>query len=397
MDRVEADPEEYYPLELETSCKVGAPILDFDTTSYMEPKSAKRLSRADHFSVASAKMSLEDAGITLEEVEEDRYRPANLDPGRAGVLMGTNFGGLRSLENNFTRFQERGSRGVSAYLVPKIMPNSAAGILSIFFGLEGFSVVSSSACASSTHAIAMAASLLKEDRADMVIAGGTEAVITPFMISAFSRIRAITGRNENPKQASRPFDADRDGFLPGEGAGTLILETLDHARDRDVQPYAELLGSGMTDDAHHVTAPSPDGEGARESMRRALENGDVQPEDIDYINAHGTSTPLNDVMETRAIKDLFGDHAGSLSVSSTKSQVGHLLGGAGVTEAIATIYALTRNVIPPTINYENPDPECDLDYTVNEPRERDVNLALSNSFGFGGHNGTLCFSSWEES
>ncbi|MFQ6117174.1 MAG: beta-ketoacyl-ACP synthase II, partial [Candidatus Bipolaricaulia bacterium] len=274
----------------------------------------------------------------------------------------------------------------------KLMPNSLAAEIALTFGFRGpnFGVVA--ACASANHAIGLAGELLRDGFADLVITGGGEAALTPLTFAGFARAGALSLRNDEPERASRPFDRLRDGFVLGEGAGILILETLEHAQGRGAEPHAELLGFGMSDDAYHITAPDPDGHGAREAMARALRRAALPPQAVDYINAHGTSTPLNDKVETLAIKRLFGEHARRVAISSTKSQIGHLLGAAAAVEAIATILAIGEDLVPPTINYEHPDPECDLDYTPNRPRERRIEIALSNSFGFGGHNAVICLS-----
>jgi 3-oxoacyl-[acyl-carrier-protein] synthase II len=391
LDKVEDDGP--YPLEdLESANKIGGPVLNFNSDRYLSKKQAKRSTRSTLFGVHAGWRALEDAGYTLNVDEEnDRAYVDGLDPERGAVSMGTNFGGMESVEYNHERFVEHGPRRVSPFTIPQLMANRSSGELSIVFGLEGYSATSVSACASTVHAVATGQMLIEDDRADMVLAGGTEAVLTPFILAAFSRIQATTRRNDEPKKASRPFDADRDGFLPGEGAGVLVLESKEQADSRGATPYAELQGTGMTDDAHHITEPQPEGTGAAQAMNEALETADLDPEDVDYVNAHGTSTPMNDKMETQAIKSVFGDYAHDLSISSTKSQTGHLGGAAGAIEAVASIKAIQENEIPPTINYETPDPECDLNYTPNEPEQREVGVAISNSFGFGGHNGTLCF------
>ena len=392
MDEVEDDVAGY-PLNLDgVKTKAGAPVLDFDPREFMDGKTASRLTRSAQFGLAAARLALEDGGYQLRENEEGRTLVGE-DSNKVGVLMGTGVGGVQAFEENFDRFRDRGRDGVSRFFTPQLMPNSPAGAISIQFGLKGFNFASISACASSSHSIGLASTLLKDGRAEVALAGGVEALMTPLIFAAFSKIKATTRRKDDPKRASRPFDAERDGFLPGEGAGVVVLETLSHARNRGAEIYAELSGFGITEDAHHITAPDPSGEGAARSMEEALERSGCSPADIDYINAHGTSTPLNDKMETLAVKRVFGDRAGEVPLSSTKSQIGHLMGASGAVEAIASVYAIRKSKIPPTINYENPDPDCDLDYTPNEHVRKKIDTLLSNSFGFGGHNGTLCLTS----
>ncbi|MFW6421313.1 MAG: beta-ketoacyl-ACP synthase II [Candidatus Bipolaricaulota bacterium] len=387
-----------YPLELEdVPTKVGAPVLDFDPTVYMGDKKASRLTRASQFSLAASRLALEDAGIGIVSSEEDdRFRLSGIDRDQVGVLMGTGIGGIESFEHNYSRFLSGGPRKVSPFFTPQMMPNSTSGVIAIEYGLRGFSTTNVSACASSTHAIGLASTLLRDGRGRMALAGGTEAVLTPLILAAFAKAKATTRRNDFPLTASRPFDLTRDGFLPAEGAGVVVLETLEAARERGASIYAEIRGFGMSEDATHITAPDPEGQGAFLSMSRALDRACLAPEDVDYVNAHGTSTPLNDAMETRAIKQLFGERAAAVAISSTKSQLGHLMGAAGVVEVAACTFALEQNLIPATINYEESDPDCDLNYTPNKPQEKKVEIALTNSFGFGGHNGTVCLSRLKE-
>lgn len=396
MDRVK-DSQGLYPLDL-TGCKalVGAPVLDFNPKDFMPAKEANRLTRCAQFGIAAAKLAFQDAGIEFAEKEDGKLLIKSEDPQKIGVIMGTGIGGLEVFEENHENFLKQGARRVSPFFVPMLMPNSIAGAISIHFGLKGFSLATISACASSNYSIALGSELLKSGRASLAVAGGSEAVLTPLMFAALSKVRATTRRNDQPAKASRPFDQSRDGFLPAEGAGVLILETLEHAQKRGAHIYAEVKGYGMSDDAYHITAPDPEGTGAKESMLSCLQYAQISPEQVDYINAHGTSTPLNDMMETKAIKAVFGQYAYQIPISSTKSQTGHLMGAAGAMEAIATIYALQESIIPPTINYETFDPECDLNYTPNQPMKKEVRVAISNSFGFGGHNGTLCLTSFDE-
>lgn len=360
--------------------KVGARVDDFELTALEElGRDPRKLDRAVQLTLVAAREALEDSKIDPREDED-----------RIGVVIGTATGGIQSLEENYRLLLEQGPRRVSPRLLSKFMPNSLAAEIAITFGLRGpnFGVVS--ACASANHAIGLAGELLRAGFADIVVTGGGEATLTPLTFASFSRAGALSRRNDEPEKASRPFDRERDGFVPGEGAGILVLETLDHARARGARPYAEWLGFGMSDDAYHITAPDPEGRGMRQAMAMSLERSGIAPEEVDYINAHGTSTPLNDKIETRAIKELFGARAQRLAISSTKSQLGHLLGAAAAVEAIATVLAIEEDIVPPTINYEYPDPECDLDYTPNKPRKRRVDTALSNSFGFGGHNAVIC-------
>lgn len=386
MDKVKG--QGLYPLQFSKKArtKVGAPVLDFDPLHFLTKKKVRRTGRAIQFALASTKLALEDAGLELEE-----GKIKGINPDRAGVLIGTCLGDLNVLEHNHKNFLEQGPRGIRVSFAPNFMNNAPSAQISIQYGITGPSSIVGSACASGTHAIGTALDKIKRNRADLMVTGGVEAILTSFMFGAFSNLRATTTRNEEPEKASRPFDKERDGFLPGEGAGILILETLDHARKRGAKIHAELKGFGESTDGYHITAPDPKGEGAKEAMEKAITRGKVSKEEVHYINAHGTSTPLNDVMETKAIKRVFEDRAYKIPISSTKSQIGHLVAGAGAVEAIATILAIENKLIPATINLETADPECDLNYTP-ELREQRIKVALSNSFGFGGHNGCLCLS-----
>jgi 3-oxoacyl-[acyl-carrier-protein] synthase II len=359
--------------------KIGAYIREFDPLQFMDKKRARRLGRASQLALAATKLALEDGHLDLSGEDRDRI----------GVVIGTGIGNIEALTENYDILLQKGPGRVSPFFVPMFMPNAVAGEISIEWGLRGPNYGTVSACASSNHAIGLAADAIRYGYADVMIAGGTEAVSLPLTFAGFDQMGALSRRNDAPERASRPFDRDRDGFVVGEGAGILILESLEHARARGAYIYAELASIGMTADAGHITAPDEHGEGARKAMLMALERAGIRPEDVDYINAHGTATPLGDVSETRAIKRLFGAHAYQLAVSSTKSQIGHLLGGAGAVEAIATLMALDRGILPPTINLDNPDPECDLDYVPNRARPAKVEVALSNSFGFGGHNSAI--------
>jgi len=358
---------------------IAATIKDFDPTEYMEKRDVKKMDRFTHFAVAATHLALEDSGLKLENEDRDRI----------GVIIGSGIGGLDTIEKQFQILLEKGPRRVSPFLVPMLIANMASGYVSICYGLRGPNTTLVTACASGSHSIGEALRLLQRGDADIMIAGGAEAPLTSIAFAGFSAARALSTRNDAPQQASRPFDLQRDGFVMGEGAGVLILETLEHALARNVGIYAEIVGYGMSGDGYHVTAPDPDGRGAVLCMERALTDAGLSPDNIEYINAHGTSTEYNDRIETLAIKELFGKSAYKIPVSSTKSMIGHLLGAAGGVEMVATLLTMEHGVIPPTINYEYEDPECDLDYVPNEAVQRAVNTAMSNSFGFGGTNACL--------
>ncbi|MBD1371412.1 beta-ketoacyl-ACP synthase II [Hazenella sp. IB182357] len=366
--------------------KIAAEVKGFDPTDYMEKKEARRMDRFTQFAVAAAKSGLKDANLDMERVQRDRV----------GVSVGSGIGGLNTLEKQHQVLLEKGPKRVSPFFVPMMIANMAAGQISIHTGAQGPNNASVTACATGTHNIGEAFKVIQRGQADVMIAGGTEATISPMAMAGFSSMGALSTKNDDPQKASRPFDLDRTGFVMGEGAGILILENLAHARKRGAKIIAEVVGYGSTADAYHITSPSPDGEGAARSMKMALEDAGFMVSDIDYINAHGTSTELNDKFETMAIKRLFQDHAKKLAISSNKSMIGHLLGAAGGVEAAATALTLQSQLIPPTINYETPDPECDLDYVPNEARSMRVRTALSNSLGFGGHNATLAFKAYIE-
>ncbi len=359
--------------------KIGGEIVDWSTNGYIDAKEAKRLDRFAQFGVAAGIDAVRDSGIDFSR--EDSYR--------CGTILGSGIGGLLEIEAQHLRMLNRGPEKVSAFTVPKMMTNAACGYISILYGLRGMNQAVSTACASATNAIGDAVRAIRYDEADVIVTGGTEAALTPLGLSAFSSMRALSERNDDPAGASRPFDAGRDGFVLSEGAGLMVVEELEHAKARGAKIYGELLGYGWSADAGHITQPDQNGTGASYAIRKALNDAGLNPEQITYVNAHGTSTPLGDQAETAAIKNVFGEHARSLSVSSTKSQLGHLLGASGGVELICCLLALRDGVIPPTINYETPDPLCDLDYTPNHAREREIEAAMSNSFGFGGHNGSL--------
>jgi len=356
--------------------KFAGEIHNWSTEGYLPPKEANRLDRFAQFAVVAAADAVEDAGIELSAE----------DPFRCGVILGSGVGGLHEIETQHTRLLEKGPDKISAFTIPKLMINAASGQVSIRFGLRGPNTAIATACASATNAIGDAFKAIQYDDADVMLTGGSEAPITPMGLSGFACMRALSTLGDSPEKASRPFDANRDGFVLSEGAGLLVLEELEHAKARGAKIYCEVVGYGATGDAGHITQPDAQGVGAAKCIQRALDDGRIDSTSIDYINAHGTSTILGDGAETQAIKTVFKDHAYRLSVSSTKSQLGHLLGASGGLELIATALCIGKQTVPPTINYDTPDPACDLDYTPNEPRERQVRMALSNSFGFGGHN-----------
>jgi len=363
------------------STRIAAEIRDFDASNYMERKEARRMDRFAQFAVAAARCAVEHSGLQIEgEVAE-----------RVGVLIGSGIGGIRTIEDQHRVLLERGPDRISPFLIPMLIGDMASGQVSILFGAKGPNSAVVTACATGTHAIGDAAHIILRGDADAMIAGGAEAGISALGLGGFCAARALSTRNDDPEGASRPFDADRDGFVMGEGAGVVVLEELEFARARGAVPIAEVVGYGMTGDAYHVTQPAPGGEGAARAMRMALRSAGLAPEDIQYINAHGTSTLANDRLETAAVRIVFGQHAERLAVSSTKSMTGHLLGAAGAVEAIACCLALRDQVAPPTINYTTPDPECDLDYVPNAARRMPIQCAMSNSLGFGGHNATLIF------
>jgi len=359
--------------------RFAAEVEDFNPEEFIERKEARRMDRFTQFAVAAARMAAEDAGL---EVTEENAR-------RVGVLVGSGIGGCNTWEEQYKILAERGPDRVSPFFVPMLICDMASGQVSILLGAKGPNTTVVTACATGTNAIGDAYEIIKRGDADVMIAGGTEAPINALAVAGFCALRALSTRNDDPARASRPFDAERDGFVIGEGAGVVILEEAEVARKRGARIYAEIIGYAMTADAYHITAPAPNGEGAARAMQLALEDANIPPEAVDYINAHGTSTPSGDKAETDAIKAVFGKHAYKLVVSSTKSMTGHLLGAAGGIEAIACILALYHDIVPPTINYEYPDPECDLDYIPNQAREMPVRVAISNSFGFGGHNAIL--------
>jgi 3-oxoacyl-[acyl-carrier-protein] synthase II len=367
--------------------RFAAEVKDFDPELYQDKKEVRRSDRFLQFAIATAEQAMRQAGLADQS--------ADTPSDRTGVIVGSGIGGLATLEAQHSKMLERGPDRVSPFFIPMFIADMAAGMISMRYGARGPNYATVSACAASAHAIGLALRSIRNGEADVMIAGGTESTVTPLCMAGFASMKALSERNDSPETASRPFDATRDGFVLGEGAGMLVLESLQHATDRGAAILGELGGFGQSADAYHMTAPVPGGAGAQLAMRHALEDAGVALEDVDYVNAHGTSTPANDATETAALKSVFGDHARQLAVSSTKSMTGHTLGAAGAIETAICVLACARGVIPPTINYETPDPECDLDYVPNEPVERDVAVALSNSFGFGGHNVALVTTRWD--
>lgn len=360
--------------------KIAAEVKGFDPLSYMDRKTAQRMDRFTQFAIAAADMAVKDTGLNLDKLDCDRV----------GVIFGSGIGGMETYEKQQkTLYETGGPHRISPFFVPMMIADIAAGYIAMRYQFKGPNYATTSACATSSHSIADALMLIQRGDCEVVITGGSEAAVCPMAIGGFNAMKALSTRNDEPEKASRPFDAQRDGFVLGEGGAVLVLEELGHALERGARIYAELGGIGLTGDAYHITQPAPGGEGAIRSMRLCIRDAGLNPEDVDYINAHGTSTPYNDKTETVAIKAVFGEHAYKLHVSSTKSMTGHLLGAAGAIEAIATVLAIYNDEMPPTINYEFPDPECDLNYIPNNSLKKEVNIAISNAFGFGGHNASL--------
>jgi len=364
--------------------QIAGEVKDFKPEEFMSTKLISRIDTFIQYAIASTRMALEDAGFPLNDLGDE-----------VGVIIGVGMGGVGLIEHYTRVLDEKGYKRVTPFFIPMIIPNMAAGQVAILFGAKGPNTAVCTACAAGNHAIGEAFRLIREGRVKAMICGGTESIITPLCVAGFSVMKALSTRNNEPEKASRPFDAKRDGFVIAEGCGILILEELEHAQKRGARIYAELIGYGLNADAYHMTAPSPDGEGAAKCMEMALYDAGINPSQIDYINAHGTSTPLNDISETKAIKKVFKEHAYRLMISSTKSMTGHLLGGAGGLEAVITVLSLYEGIVPPTINLEEPDPECDLDYVPNQARKANIKIALSNAFGFGGTNACLVFKKWE--
>ncbi len=362
--------------------RFGGSVRGFDASEYIPRKDLKKMDPFIHYGVAAATQAIRDAGLEVKEDEAERY----------GVIIGSGIGGVGGIEKGYDAYLKGGPRKISPFFVPSNIINMISGHVSMMFGMKGPNLAIVTACTTGTHSIGEAARLIQVGEADVMVAGGAEMATTPTGLGGFCAARALSTRNDDPQTASRPWDRDRDGFVLSDGAGVLVLEEYEHAKARGATIYAEYLGCGLSADAYHMTAPPEDGDGARRCMLNALRAAGVNPEDVDYINAHGTSTPVGDVAETRAIKGAFGDHAKRLAVSSTKSMTGHLLGAAGGIEAIFTVLAIRDQVAPPTINLFDPDPECDLDYVPHQAREMEIDVAISNSFGFGGTNGTVVFS-----
>lgn len=365
----------------EHACQIAAEVKNFDPHQYLDKKDAKRMDRFAQFGVCASIQTLTDAKLEINELNADQV----------GVLIGTGVGGLRVMETQNENLITKGPKKVSPFTIPMMIANMAAGLTAIHTGAKGPNSCTVTACAAGSHAIGDAFRLIQGGYAQAMICGGAEAAVTPLSFAGFCSAKALSTRNDSPENASRPFDRDRDGFVMGEGSGILLLEELGQALERGARIYAEIVGYGMTCDAYHMTSPVPGGQGATKAIELALADGNLNPNQVDYINAHGTSTQANDSNETKAIKKALGERASQIPVSSTKSMTGHLLGGSGGIEAVATVMAIANNRVPPTINLENPDPDCDLDYVPNSSREQEVNVALSNSFGFGGHNVTLAF------
>lgn len=361
------------------SSRIAGEVKGFDPQQHIEARECKRMDRFVQFALAASQMAVEDSGLDVESVNKERF----------GVVAGSGIGGIETIETQKEVYMKKGPRRISPFLIPMLIIDIAAGHISMRYGARGPNLACVTACATGTHCAGVALRSIQRGEADIIIAGGSEAALTPLGFGGFSNMKALSTRNDDPEHASRPFDKDRDGFIMSEGCGMVVMESLEHAKARGARIYSELCGFGMTADAHHITAPAPDGEGAQRAMKAALEDGGMNPEDVDYINAHGTSTELNDRYESMAIRHVFKDHADQLVVSSTKSMTGHLMGAAGGIELIATSMALSEGCIPPTMNHENPGEDCDLDYCPGQAREQDIQTALSNSFGFGGHNAVL--------
>ncbi|HYS43710.1 MAG TPA: beta-ketoacyl-ACP synthase II [Geobacteraceae bacterium] len=365
----------------EMPVKIAGEVTDFVAEEFIDKKEIKKMDLFIQYSLAAAQFAMEDSGLVIDEANAERV----------GVLVGAGLGGLPTIERYHSAFLEGGYKKISPFFIPMLIINLAPGHISIKYGAKGPNISSVSACATATHSIGDAYHIIRRGDADAMIAGGTESTVTPLGIGGFAVMKALSDRNDDPQAASRPFEKNRDGFVLGEGAGIIVMEEYEAAKKRGARIYAEVVGYGLTGDAYHLTAPAPGGEGAARCMRMALKNAGVNPEEVDYINAHGTSTPMNDLYETMAVKTVFGDHAKKLMVSSTKSMTGHALGAAGGMEAVFTMMAMDKGVVPPTINYQEPDPELDLDYVPNTARDAKIRYAMSNNFGFGGTNATLLF------
>ena len=366
--------------------KIAAEVRDFNPEDFIEPKLARHLDAFVQYALAAAGMALKESGLTIDETNAERV----------GVFTGNGIGGLSTIEKYHKILLERGPRKITPFFIPMVISNMSAGQISIVYGAKGPNLSVTTACAAGTHAVGEAFRSVSRGDCDMAITGGSESTICPLAVGGFNSMKALSRSNENPEKASRPFDRDRNGFVISEGAGMLVLEELEHAKNRGAHIFAEVIGFGLSGDGYHMAAPPENGDGAVRCMQMALDDAGLAPEDIDYINAHGTSTPLNDVVETRAIKTVFGEHAYKLAISSTKSMIGHMLGGAGGVEAVFLVLSIRDQIIPPTINLENPEPECDLDYVPNKAREAVIRASISNSFGFGGTNAVLAMKKFEE-
>jgi len=373
--------------KLET--KFACELKGFDPANYLDKKTARRLDPYAQYALSSAMMAIKDSEIKTDTLSDE-------ERGRIGVIYGSGIGGIQTFYNQALINDKEGPSRISPFFIPMMIPDIASGYISIQYGFRGPNYCIVSACATANNNMIDGYMLIKNGISDIIITGGSEAAVNEIGIGGFNSARALSTRNDSPETASRPFDATRDGFVMGEGSGTLVLEEYEHAVNRGAKIYAEIIGFGLSADAHHITAPHPEGKGAILSMEMAIKNANIKPKDIDYINMHGTSTPLGDIGETKAIKSLFGEHAYKMNVSSTKSMTGHLLGAAGAVEAIAAILAAKNDTVPPTINFETPDPECDLNYTFNKPQEKKVDISMSNAFGFGGHNTTVIFKKFKD-
>lgn len=366
--------------------KFAGQIEDYDSGNYFDRKEARRLDPVTQYGLIVADETIKDSKIDLDSIDKDRV----------AVLIGTGIGGMKTFYDQSVSHHEHGPRGVNPFFIPMLIPDMPAGQVSIRYGFRGANFCAVSACATGSHNIGLAYDSIRYGRSDMALCGGTEAPVWEIGIAGFSSMKALSKRNEDPEKASRPFDKDRDGFVLGEGASMMFLETLESARERGARIYGEIVGYGFSADAYHITAPDPDGNGVILAINNALDMAGIKPEHVDHINMHGTSTPLGDIAETNSIKKVFGDHAYKINLNSTKSMTGHMLGAAGAAESVATLLAIYHGMVPPTINYETPDPECDLNYTVNESEVRDLKYAMNNAFGFGGHNTTIVFKKFEE-
>jgi 3-oxoacyl-[acyl-carrier-protein] synthase II len=366
--------------------KFAAQIDNYDESEHFDIKEARRMDKVCHYALIAAKEALEDSALNLDEIDKDRV----------AVIAGTGIGGMVTFYEQSISFYEHGPRGVSPFFIPMLIPDMVPGQISIKWGFKGPNFCAVSACATGSHNIGLAYDSIRQGQCEIAVSGGSEAPVSKIGVAGFNSMRAMSTRNDSPATASRPFDKNRDGFVLGEGAGMLILEELEHAKARDARIYGEIAGYGFSADAHHITAPDPEGKGVQLALTRALEAAEISPEDVEHVNMHGTSTPLGDIAETNSLKKVFGEHAYNINFNSTKSMTGHTLGAAGAIESLATILAIYHGTIPPTINFETPDPECDLNYTFNEAEVRDVNYALNNAFGFGGHNTTVVFKKFRE-